>query len=98
MPEVLSYLCPFCDREARVGEPCSGCAKKADRKSPRKKSWEQPGAVDGLDLPEDDFDYEDFCKREFGKKPHQRTGLKWYWWLLGVVTLAGMTAGAFWLG
>jgi len=97
MPEVLSYRCPFCDREARVGEPCPGCAKKVAKIKTRKKSWEQPKSLDGVDLPDDGFDYEDFCKREFGKSPHHRTGLKWYWWALAVVTLAGMAAGAFWL-
>ncbi len=93
MPEVLSYLCPTCEREVRVGEPCSGCAKKAVRKVLAEKSWQQPHSSDGLDLPDDDFDYEDFCKREFGKSPHHRTGLKWYWWVLAVILLAGMVAG-----
>lgn len=94
MPEVLSYLCPFCEREVRVGEPCPGCAKNAVRKVLSGKSWERPRSSDGLDLPEEDFDYEDFCKREFGKSPHHRTGLKWYWWALAVVLLAALTAGA----
>lgn len=93
MPDVLSYLCPFCDREVRVGEPCQGCLNKAGkRKLP--KSWEQPESHDGLDLPDEEFDHEDFCKREFGQSPHHQTGLKWYWWALAVVVLAGMTAGA----
>lgn len=95
MPEVLSYLCPFCEREVRVGEPCSGCVKKSAQKVSSKKSRELAHSADGLDLPDEDFDYEDFCQREFGKKPHQRTGLKWYWWLLAVVLLAGMLAGVF---
>jgi hypothetical protein len=97
MPEVLSYLCPFCDSEVRVGESCPGCAKKAARKKPAKKSWEQPKSADGLDLPEDEFDYDDFCKREFGKASHLKTGLKWYWWALAVIVLAGMIVGVFWM-
>lgn len=95
MPEVLSYLCPFCEREVRVGEPCPGCAKKAVKKIRAGKSWEQSEALDGLDLPDDEFDYDDFCKREFSKSPHRETGLKWYWWALAVVLLAGMIVGAF---
>lgn len=97
MPEVLNYLCPFCEREVRVGEPCPGCAKKAVKQIRAQKSWEQPSSLDGLDLPEDDLDYEDFCKREFGKSPHHKTGLKWYWWLLGVAILVGMAASALWI-
>ena len=96
MPEVLSYLCPFCEREVRVGEPCPGCSKKAVKKVRLEKSWQQSSSLDGLDLPEeDDFNYDDFCQREFGKSPHHRTGLKWYWWLLAVLLLAGMITGAF---
>lgn len=95
MPEVLSYVCPFCEREVRVGEPCPGCAKKKVRKARNRKSWEQSSSLDGLDLPDEEFDYEDFCKREFGKSPHLKTGLKWYWWVLAVVLLVGMAAGAF---
>jgi hypothetical protein len=95
MPKALTYRCPFCDREVRVGQPCPGCAKKR-RKSQKKaarKSWEQDAAADGLDLPDGDFDYDEFVAREFGGAPHRRLGVKWYWWLLGVLALAAMIAG-----
>ncbi|NQX02467.1 hypothetical protein HQ447_17550 [bacterium] len=98
VPEVLSYLCPFCDRQVRVGSRCPGCVKKAKLAKRQKRSWEQAPGKDGLDLPDDDFDYDSFVTREFGKAPHQALGLRWYWWLLGVVVLAGMVASAFWLG
>jgi hypothetical protein len=94
MAKTLTYRCPFCDREVRVGKPCPGCAKK--RKPPEKparKSWEQESSADGLDLPDEDFDYDDFVAREFGRAPHRKTGVKWYWWLLGVAALAAMVAG-----
>lgn len=89
MAKALTYLCPFCNREASVGKPCPGCSKKL----PKKKSWEQSRRVDGLDLPDDSFDYDDFCKREFGKFPHTRLGIKWYWWVLAVICLIVMIAG-----
>lgn len=94
MPEALTYICPFCGREARVGKPCPGCEKKQKpRRKPAKKSWEQDSAHDGLNLPDEDFDYDEFVAREFGKAPHRALGVKWYWWLLGVVILAAMIAG-----
>ena len=95
MSEALSYRCPYCDREVRVGQPCPGCAKKSQpaRRAPRNKSWEQDAAADGLDLPDDDFVYDEFVAREFGRAPHRQVGVKWYWWLLGVAVLAGMIAG-----
>lgn len=96
MTEVLSYACPFCGCNVRVGKPCPGCSKKT--KAPKKTSWEQDGPQDGLDLPNDDFDYDDFIAREFGKAPHRKTGLKWYWWALAVALLAGMISGLIWIG
>jgi hypothetical protein len=100
MPEVLTYCCPFCDRDARVGEPCAGCvAKEASKRkkvAPAARN-RKPRARESADEFDDGFDYEEFCKREFGKSPHHRTGLKWYWWCLAVMVLAGMTAAAFWI-
>ncbi len=98
MPEVLNYVCPFCGCEVRVGNPCPGCAKKTGKPKPTKKSWEQDKSRDGLDLHDDDFDYDEFVAREFGKAPHRTLGIKWYWWLLGVAILGGMIASVFWLG
>ena len=94
MPQALKYRCPFCDCEVQVGKPCPGCAKKQKpRKKPAKKSWEQDHSAAGLNLPDDDFDYDEFVSREFGKAPHRTLGVKWYWWLLGVAVLAAMIAG-----
>lgn len=94
MPGALTYRCPFCDHEVRVGRPCPGCVKKQKpAKNPAKKSWHQDAGHDGLDLPDDDFDYDEFVSREFGKTPHRALGVKWYWWLLGVAVLAAMLAG-----
>ncbi len=95
MSNALHYTCPFCDSEVEVGKPCPGCAKKDRKTKPTKKSWEQGRSADGLDLPDEDFDYEDFVAREFGKAPHRQTGVKWYWWLLGVLVLIGMMFASF---
>jgi hypothetical protein len=95
MPEILTYVCPFCDREVRVGQPCAGCAAKRKPAAPKKaKSWEQDKTQDGLDLPDEDFDYDEFIAREFGGKPHRKIGVKWYWWLLGVALIALMLVAA----
>jgi hypothetical protein len=94
MAEALSYRCPFCDREVRVGKPCPGCAKKIQApRHTKPKSWHQESSADGLDLPDEDFDYDEFVAREFGRTPHRQLGVKWYWWLLGVAVLAGMIVG-----
>lgn len=46
-----------------------------------------------MNLPDDDFDYDEFIAREFGKAPHRTLGIKWYWWVLAVVLLVALTAG-----
>ncbi len=91
MTEVLKYVCPTCDHEARVGRPCPSCVKKSGK--PKKRSWEQDPAAECLDLPDGDFNYDDFVAREFGKSPHRTLGIKWYWWALGVLLLVGMISG-----
>lgn len=98
MPEVLSYVCPYCGSEVRVGDSCAGCRKKVRDRKLAKKSWEQDASADGLDLPDGDFDYDEFVGREFGKVPHRATGLRWYWWLLAVAVLGAMIAGVFLAG
>lgn len=95
MPKALRYICPFCETEVAVGKPCPGCAKKSKKPRPKKKSWEQDSSAGGLNLPDDDFDYDDFIAREFGKAPHKKTGLKWYWWALAIALLIGMIYGIF---
>lgn len=91
MKQTLSYICPFCDSEVLVGKACPGCAKKQKPSPPKSKRPEPHDEIyDGLDLPDDDFDYDEFVAREFGRVPHRKTGVKWYWWLLAVVFLALM--------
>jgi hypothetical protein len=76
------YACPGCGGEVRVGS--RGCPKCSG------KPWEQEEYLDGLD-PED-FDYDDFVKREFGSGPARLkpAGLAWKWWITAVLLLAAM--------
>ena len=71
------YLCPGCGEEVAVGSPsCPHC-------DPRKE-WEQDSVYDDLDLPEEEFDYDEFVEREFGSGP-SKSGKEWFW---GGVALA----------
>ena len=78
--QSLTYICPFCDHEVRMGESCKGCAKKT-KAAPTKSK--RPQAHDNiyyhLDLPDDKFDYDKFLAREFGRMPHKKTGVKCHW-------------------
>lgn len=77
-------ICPNCGAEIPPNaRACPGCG--ADEKT----GWSEEAEAEGLDLPEETFDYEDFVKREFGggKNPVPR-GIHWFWWVVAVLILA----------
>jgi len=48
--------------------------------------WREPDAADGLDLPEENFDYEGYVEKEFGRgRPRQ--GKPLFWWIVAAVML-----------
>lgn len=75
------YICPECGAEVKVGSP--GCPKCNDL-----DPWEieDNDVYDGLDLPDDDFNYDDFVEKEFGESIPKR-GLPMVWWVTGVILL-----------
>lgn len=88
----MDYQCPSCDQMVRVGTHCPRCSakhkpRKSNKKPVERKSWEQDASADGLDLPDDDFDYDDFVQREFGRSPHRSIGIAWYWYAVAVFLL-----------
>ena len=75
-------LCPVCNEEVPRGAlACPECG--ADHNS----GWrENVDAYDGLSLPDDDFNYDDFVKREFGSRV-KPPGLKMVWWIAGILLI-----------
>ena len=90
--------CPVCHefvpRGAVACDDCGACARSG---------WDLGSAThDGLDLPEDDFDYDDFISREFGESKSRSGGKSrakgavhplWRWvayLLLALLLLAGL--------
>ena len=98
---VELWICPDCGAEVEVG--ARGCPRclEAERRGRRpavpRRPWEQDEAHDGLDLPDEEFDYRRFVAREFGGRPHQRVGIAWHWWLTALA-LVGLLAWAFMAG
>lgn len=90
-----TYLCPGCGNEVPIGpRGCPKCSKPPKpRIKPARKSWQQDRAYDALDLPDEDFEYDEFVSREFGKAPHRRIGIAWYWWVTALVLLVLMIVG-----
>jgi hypothetical protein len=75
-------LCPVCGEDVpRRALACPECG--ADYNSGWRENTE---TYDGIDLP-DEFDYEEFTRKEFGSSP-KPTGIGMIWWLTGIVLLA----------
>ena len=75
-------ICPVCEEKVpRNAVACPECG--ADHSS----GWKQGFSIyDGVDLPDDDFNYDEFVKQEFGaqKRP---AGLHMAWWISGILLL-----------
>jgi hypothetical protein len=77
-------ICPNCGADVPPNaKACLQCG------SDDQTGWSDEARVDGLDLPEENFDYGDFVKREFGGAKPLPRGVHWFWWLIALV-VAGM--------
>ena len=82
--------CPACGewvpRGAAACDDCGACDRSG---------WKKDSAVhDGLDLPDEDFDYDEFVEREFGSNSGGKTARKevfWRW--VAAIVLAVMVLG-----
>lgn len=83
-PEV----CPACGEDVPRGMvACPECG--ADDRS----GWrEDASAADGLDLPDEEFDHDNFARREFGKGEIKPEGIGWAWWAAAVAALLAFAA------
>lgn len=77
-------ICPNCgaDVPARA-KACPGCG------SDQSTGWSDQAGSDHLDLPNQAFDYDDFVQREFAPDPVRPRGVRWLWWAVAVLLLAG---------
>lgn len=78
--------CPICGADVPAkAKACPECG--ADHET----GWSEDAYASGLGLPDDNFEYDEFVKKEFGGeqqiKPH---GLSWIWWVVGIALLAGI--------
>jgi hypothetical protein len=73
-------ICPFCGAEVPPkARACPECG------SSEETGWAEQAATDALNLPDQEFNYEEFVQREFERPskvvPH---GIPWFWWLVAV--------------
>jgi hypothetical protein len=83
--------CPVCGEEVPPRAlACPECG--ADHES----GWKDEVNYDGLDLPDEEFDYDEFVDREFGGGERvKRPKIGWLWWIVGLLLLLGMILGSF---
>src|SRR5262245_27300442 len=79
--------CPVCGEEVpRDALACPKCG--ADHSS----GWkEDADTYDGVDLSEQDFNYDDFVRQEFGSQPRPE-GLRTIWWIVGIALIVAVLA------
>jgi hypothetical protein len=72
--------CPVCGEDVPPGSlACPECG--ADHKS----GWQEDAhAYDALDLPGEDFNYDEFVREEFGTAP-KSAGIRTVWWIAAIV-------------
>jgi uncharacterized membrane protein YvbJ len=75
-------VCPNCGAEVPPdAKACPECG------SDEQTGWSEQARYDSLDLPDEDFDYNEFVKREFGddKRSSLPRGDHWFWWAVGIL-------------
>ncbi len=77
-------ICPNCGADVpRKALACPECG--ADEKS----GWSEDAYADRLGLPDDDFNYDEFVKEEFGPTRKARPrGISLFWWIVAILVLA----------
>jgi len=76
-PSMPPEVCPNCGAEVPPqARACPQCG------SDEQTGWSEQANVDGLDLPNQEFDYDDYVKREFGAPTPVPSGIRWIWWLV----------------
>lgn len=78
--------CPNCGADLpRNARACPECG------SDENTGWSDEAHVGGLDLPDDEFNYDKFVEKEFGgKKKFVPQGMYWVWWIVAVCLIIGL--------
>lgn len=76
MPPVT---CPNCGadvpRKAKACPECGACEETG---------WSEAAESDGLNLPDDSFDYDDYVQKEFGGQRVVPRGIRPFWWAVAI--------------
>lgn len=75
-------FCPHCG--AAVPPNAKACPECG---SDEQTGWSDDAGTDGLDLPDPEFNYGDYVKKEFGSRSPVPRGIRWWWWLVALALL-----------
>ena len=75
--------CPNCGADVpRNAKACPDCG------SDESTGWSENAHAQSLDLPDEEFNYDEFVQREFGKA--KRSPRQIFWWVVAVILLVLM--------
>ena len=81
-PEV----CPNCGAEVPAGaKACPECGSDA------MTGWSEMAHADNLGLPDEEFDYDEFVKEEFGSGRAKPRSITWFWWGVALLLVLLLT-------
>lgn len=75
--------CPHCGAE--VPPNASACPECG---SDELTGWSEDAAAQHLDLPDQEFNYDEFVQNEFGPSadhPVRTRGISWFWWVVALL-------------
>jgi len=74
--------CPNCGADVPANaKACPECG------SDEQTGWSDEAEASHLNLPDNEFNYDEFVNREFGKPGKMPRGIHWFWWLVGIILL-----------
>jgi hypothetical protein len=81
--------CPNCNADVpRNAKACPECG--ADENT----GWSASARASSFGLPDEEFDYNEFVKEEFGTGAAKPRGIGWLWWLVALL-LVGLLVYSF---
>ncbi len=78
-------ICPNCGAVVPSNaKACPECG--ADDET----GWSEEAYGPNPDLPDDEFEYEEYAKREFGSKDPVPHGISVFWWIVGILLVGAI--------
>lgn len=78
-------VCPNCGakvpKKAKACPECGSCEETG---------WAEDAYASGLNLPDEEFNYDDYLEKEFGGAEPGRKQLKWYYVIAAMLVLLGL--------